>query len=85
MEVIRGRERHCWLSTAEAADTEEDKLHGRDKTGGEMPDWVADEKRRAERIGEAKAELEAEAKAAAEAKLKVAAETAENRRRRPQA
>src|SRR5665811_282469 len=58
-----------WLSTAEAADAEEDKLHGRDKTGEEMPDWVADKKRRAERIRQAKAELEAEAKAAAEAKL----------------
>src|SRR5207245_5635527 len=59
-----------WLSTAAAADAEEDKLYGRDKTGDEMPDWVADKKLRAERIREAKAELEAEAKAAAEAKLK---------------
>ena len=37
-----------WLSSAEAADAEEDKLYGRDKTGKEMPDWVADKKRRAE-------------------------------------
>src|SRR5207302_1193810 len=51
-----------WLSAAEAADAEEDKLHGRDKTGDEMPEWVADKKRRAERIRQAKAELEAEAK-----------------------
>src|SRR5467141_2907366 len=63
-----------WLSTAEAADADEDNLHGRDKTGEEMPDWVADKKRRAEKIRRAKAELEAEAKAAAEAKLKAAAE-----------
>ena len=63
-----------WLSTAEAADAEEDKLHGRDKTGEEMPDWVADKQRRAEKIRQAKAELEAEAKAAAEAKLKAEAE-----------
>src|SRR5438046_2543036 len=63
-----------WLSAAEAADATEDKLHGRDKTGEEMPAWVADKKRRAERIRQAKAELEAEAKAGAEAKLKVAAE-----------
>jgi hypothetical protein len=35
-----------WLSTAEAADAEEDKLHGHDRTGEEMPDWVADKKRR---------------------------------------
>jgi transposase len=76
-----------WLSTAEAADAEEDKLYGRDKTGDEMPDWVADKKLRAERIRKAKAELEAEAKAAAEAKLKAEAEVAEKRaaegRRKP--
>ncbi len=71
-----------WLSAAEAADTEEDKLHGRDKTGDEMPDWIADKKRRAERIRQAKAELEAEAKAAAEAKLKAAAEAQEAEGRR---
>jgi transposase len=63
-----------WLSAAEAADADEDKLHGHDKTGEEMPDWVADKKRRAEKIRQAKAELEAEAKAAAEAKLQAAAE-----------
>jgi transposase len=68
-----------WLSAAEAADAKEDKLHGRDNTGDEMPEWVADKKRRAERIRQAKAELEAEAKAAAEAKLKAAAEAAEKR------
>src|SRR5438477_7295163 len=76
-----------WLSAAEAADAEEDKLYGRDKTGDEMPDWVADKKLRAERIRRAKAELEAEAKAAAEAKLKAEAEAAEKRaaegRRKP--
>jgi transposase len=65
-----------WLSSAEVADVAEDKLYGRDKTGEEMPDWVADKKRRAEAIRKAKAELEAEAKAAAEAKVEeeVAAE-----------
>jgi transposase len=76
-----------WLSTAEAADAEEDKLHGGDKSGEEMPEWVADKTRRAERIRQAKAELEAEAKAAAEAKLKAEAEAAEKReaegRRKP--
>src|SRR3981189_1925647 len=71
-----------WLSTAEAADAEEDKLDGHEKTGEEMPDWVADKKRRAERIRQAKAELEAEAKAAAEAKLKGAAEAAAKRKGR---
>src|ERR1700726_5022165 len=68
-----------WLSAAEAADAEEDKLYGGDKTGDEMPDWVADKQRRAEKIRAAKAELEAEAKAAAEAKLKAQAEAAEKR------
>jgi hypothetical protein len=68
-----------WLGAAEAADAAEDTLHGRDKTGDEMPEWVADKKRRAEKIRQAKAELEAEAKAAAEAKLKAAAEAQENR------
>jgi transposase len=68
-----------WLATAEAADSEEDKLYGSDKQGDEMPDWVADKKRRAEKIRAAKAELEAEAKAAAEAKAKAEAEAEEKR------
>ena len=68
-----------WLSTAEAADAEEDKLHGRDKTGEEMPDWVADKQRRAEKIRQAKAELEAEAEAAAQAKRKAEDEAASKR------
>ena len=68
-----------WLSTAAAADAEEDKLYGRDKTGEEMPDWVADKQRRADKIRQAKAELEAEAKAAAEAKRKGEAEAASKR------
>ena len=53
-----------WLKAAEAADAEEDKLHG-SKRGDEMPDWVADKEKRLAKIREAKAELEAEAKAAA--------------------
>src|SRR5712692_1152635 len=68
-----------WLAVAEATDAAEDKLYGADRSGEEMPDWVADKKRRAERIRQAKAELEAEAKAAAEAKLKAAAEAQEQR------
>jgi hypothetical protein len=69
-----------WLAVAAVTDAEEDKLYGADKTGEEMPDWVADKKRRAERIRRAKAELEAEAKAAAEAKLKAAAAQAQQQR-----
>jgi transposase len=68
-----------WLSSAETSDAAEDKLYGRDKTGEEMPDWVADKKRRAEAIRKAKAELEAEAKAAAEAKVKEEAAAEEKR------
>ncbi len=68
-----------WLDAAAAADASEDAAFGSDRSGEEMPDWVADKKRRAERIRKAKAELEAEAKAAAEAKLKAAAEAQEQR------
>jgi len=63
-----------WLAAAEAADGEEDKIYGSDKQGEEMPDWVVDKKKRAEKIRAAKAELEAEAKAAAEAKAEAEAE-----------
>jgi transposase len=62
-----------WFDVAETADAGEDQRYGADRTGDEMPPWVADKKQRAERIRKAKAELEAEAKAAAEAKLKAAA------------
>jgi transposase len=68
-----------WLSTAEATDAAEDNLHGAGQTGEEMPNWIADKQRRAERIRQAKAELEAEAKAAAEDKLKAAAEAQQQR------
>ena len=63
-----------WLSSAEAADAEEDRAFGRDKSGEELPKWVADKKKRVEKIRAAKAELEAEAKAAAAAKAKAQAE-----------
>ncbi|HEY5206527.1 MAG TPA: IS1182 family transposase [Roseiarcus sp.] len=63
-----------WLSAAEAADAGEDKAFGRDRSGEELPDWVADKQKRAEKIRAAKAELEAEAKALAEAKAREKAE-----------
>lgn len=63
-----------WLAAAEATDVTEDKLHGADKSGEEMPKWIADKKQRIVRIRKAKAELEAEAKVAAAAKLKAQAE-----------
>src|ERR1700675_4296499 len=68
-----------WLEVAEATDAEEDRLHGADNTGEEMPDWVADKKRRAERIRKAKAELEAEAEASAELKAAAAAQQQQQR------
>ncbi|TIS59253.1 MAG: IS1182 family transposase [Mesorhizobium sp.] len=67
-----------WLAAAEAADVEEDKLHGT-KRGDEMPDWVADKERRLAKIRAAKAELEAEAKAAAAAEEQRRAEAEETR------
>ncbi len=54
-----------WLAAAEAADAEEDKVHGT-RRGDELPKWVADKTKRLAKIKAAKAELEAEAKAAAE-------------------
>jgi transposase len=58
-----------WLKAAEAADREEDKLHGK-RRGDEMPDWVADKQKRLQKIREARSALEAEAKAAAEEEMR---------------
>src|SRR5271154_1241860 len=69
-----------WMSAAEALDGREDAAFGRDKNGDEMPDWVADKKKRAEKIRAAQAELEAEAKAAAAAEAKARAEAEEKRK-----
>src|ERR1700731_4823576 len=55
-----------WFDEAERIDREEDELYGADKSGDELPDWVADKQKRLKRIQKAKAELEAEAKAAKE-------------------
>ena len=52
-----------WFEQAERMDREEDQLYGVDKSGDELPDWVADKQKRLEKIRQAKAELEAEAKA----------------------
>lgn len=76
-----------WLAAADAADAEEDTLHG-NKRGDELPKWVADKKRRIEKIRAAQAELEAEAKAAAEEERRIKAEAeerriAEGRKKRP--
>lgn len=68
-----------WLATAEAADAEEDRLHG-NKRGDEMPEWVANKEKRLAKIREAKAALEAEAKAAAEEEARRQAEAEEKRK-----
>jgi transposase len=53
----------AWFAKAEASDAAEDREHGAERRGDEMPDWVADKVARLERIRAAKAALEAEAKA----------------------
>src|SRR5262245_22372591 len=55
-----------WFREAERIDREEDELYGADKSGDELPAWVANKQERLKRIRQAKAELEAEAKAEAE-------------------
>jgi hypothetical protein len=40
-----------WMSAATAADAAEDQAFGDDESGEEMPAWVADKKRRAQRSG----------------------------------
>jgi hypothetical protein len=67
-----------WLAAAEAADAEEDKLHG-SRRGDEMPKWITDKRKRLAKIRAAKAELEAEAKAAAEEETRRRAEAEEKR------
>lgn len=67
-----------WLAAAEAADVEEDKLHGA-RRGDELPQWVADKKKRLAKIRTAKAELEAAAKAAAEEETRRRAEAEDKR------
>src|SRR6202023_2596861 len=52
----------AWFARAEATDAEEDRAHGSDRRGDEMPDWVANKTARLDRIRAAKATLEAEAK-----------------------
>jgi transposase len=53
----------AWFARAEATDAADDRDHGADRRGDEMPDWVANKAARLERIRTAKAALEAEAKA----------------------
>ena len=68
-----------WLSAAEAADAEEDRAFGRDKSGEELPKWVADKKNASRRSGRRRPNW-SEAKAAAAAKAEAQAEAEERRR-----
>lgn len=56
----------AWFDDAAAADGVEDEAYGKDRRGDELPDWVADKQKRAQKIREAKAALEKEAKDAAQ-------------------
>jgi transposase len=69
-----------WLTSAEAADTQEDTQHGTRRRGDEMPDWVADKTKRLAKIREAKASLEREAAEAAAAKAEAERQAEEARR-----
>ena len=71
-----------WLEAAEAADAQEDKLHGASRRGDEMPGWIADKQKRLAKIREAREALEAEAASAAAAKAKPKARRRRNARRR---
>lgn len=53
----------AWFKKAAEEDEEEDRRYGKDKSGDEMPAWVADKQKRVEVIRAAKAALEADAKA----------------------
>src|SRR5271166_5750377 len=54
-----------WMKKAAAQDAAEDRQHGGDQRGDELPDWVANKERRLAKIREAKAAIEAEVQAAA--------------------
>lgn len=61
------REVRAWFDRAKSTDDAENRKHGRERRGDEMPEWVADKKRRIEKIREAREELEAQARAAGKA------------------
>jgi len=52
-----------WLERAGTEDAREDREHGPERSGEELPEWVASKQARLEKIREAKAALEAEARA----------------------
>src|SRR5918998_2553856 len=62
-ELALAAEVDAWLTQAHEADAAEDREHGADRRGDEMPGWMADKQRRLEAIRAAKAALDAEAAA----------------------
>jgi len=57
-----------WFEQADAIDAAEDKEHGPDRRGDELPEWVANKEQRLKKIAEAKAALEAQARDEARAR-----------------
>lgn len=57
-----------WMERAGSEDAREDRENGPERSGEELPEWVANKQRRLEKIQEAKAALEAEARAKSAAK-----------------
>ena len=68
-----------WMKRAGSEDAREDREHGPERNGEELPEWVANKQARLEKIRQAKAALEAEAKA----KSTVAANDASEREEKP--
>src|SRR5579875_3728212 len=66
-ELRLNREVRAWFDRAKSTDDAEDRQHGRERRGDEMPAWAADKKRRIEKIREAREALEAEARAVGKA------------------
>lgn len=64
------REVRAWFDRAKSTDEAEDRQHGGERRGDEMPEWVADKQRRIAKIKEAREALEAEARAAGQASPK---------------
>jgi transposase len=67
-----------WIHQVQTQDNKEDKLFGVDKQGDELPDWVFDKVKRAERLKKAKESLEKRA-----AKKKEARKEAEAKKEKP--
>jgi transposase len=72
-----------WFEEAGHTDDREDREHGSQRRGDELPEWVANKQRRLQRIREAKTKLEAEAQEAAQAKERPEKEKSSKRGRPP--